>query len=65
MEILYMLIPLSIALVFVIGAMFWWGIDRGQFDDLETQGADILDDDDRVSAALADRASASPIKRID
>ena len=60
-----MLIPLSIALVFVIGAMFWWGIDRGQFDDLETQGADILDDDDRASAAPADRTPASPIKRID
>ena len=32
MEILYMLIPLSIVLVFVIGALFWWGVDRGQFD---------------------------------
>ena len=42
-----MLIPLSIVLVFVIGALFWWGIDRGQFDDLESKGSDIIDDDDQ------------------
>lgn len=48
MEILYLLIPLSVVLVFAIGALFWWGVDRGQFDDLEEQGAGILDDDDRA-----------------
>jgi len=46
METLYLLIPLSIALVFVIGALFWWGISRGQFDDLEQPGKQILNDDD-------------------
>jgi cbb3-type cytochrome oxidase maturation protein len=46
MDILYLLIPMSVALVFVIGAVFWWALDRGQFDDLEGPGHCILHDDD-------------------
>lgn len=47
MEILYMLIPLSLVLVFLIGAVFWWSIHSGQFDDLEGPAHRILHDDDR------------------
>ncbi len=47
MEILYLLIPLSVALVFLIGAVFWWSVKSGQFDDLEGPGHRILMDDDR------------------
>jgi cbb3-type cytochrome oxidase maturation protein len=47
MEILYLLIPLSIVLVFLIGAVFWWSVRSGQFDDLEGPGYRILMDDDR------------------
>ena len=47
METLYLLIPVSVLLVFLIGALFWWGISRGQFDDLDRPGRQILDDDDR------------------
>ncbi len=46
MDILYLLVPLSIVLVFVIGAVFWYAIDGGQFDDLEGPGMRILTDDD-------------------
>lgn len=46
MDILYLLVPLSIVLVFVIGAVLWYAIDRGQFDDLEGPGLRILTDDD-------------------
>ena len=46
MEILYLLIPLSVALVFVIGIAFWWSLRSGQFDDLEGPGFKILMDDD-------------------
>ena len=34
MEILYLLTPLSVALVFAIGALFWWALASGQFDNL-------------------------------
>jgi cbb3-type cytochrome oxidase maturation protein len=47
MEILYLLIPLSVVLVFVIGAMFWWALKSGQFDDLEGPAFRVLMDDDR------------------
>lgn len=47
MEILYLLIPMSIVLVFLIGAVFWWSVRSGQFDDLEGPGYRILMDDDR------------------
>lgn len=47
MESLYLLIPLSILLVFVIGVIFWWSVKSGQFDDMEGPAHRILMDDDR------------------
>jgi cbb3-type cytochrome oxidase maturation protein len=47
MEILYLLIPLSIVLVFAIGVVFWWAVGSGQFDDLEGPAHRILMDDER------------------
>lgn len=46
MDILFLLIPLSLVLVFAIGALFWWALQHRQFDDLEQQGSRILDDQD-------------------
>ena len=48
MEILYLLIPLSVVLVFCIGIAFWWSVRSGQFDDLEGPGHRVLMDDDKV-----------------
>lgn len=47
MDILYLLIPLSVVLVFLIGAVFWWALNNDQFDDLEGPAHRILMDDDR------------------
>ncbi len=44
MEILYLLIPLSVVLVFFILGGLWWAIDRGQFDDIEAEGERIFRD---------------------
>jgi cbb3-type cytochrome oxidase maturation protein len=44
MDILYLLIPLSVILVFFILGGLWWAIYRGQFDDIETEGERILKD---------------------
>lgn len=46
MEILLLLIPLSVVLVLLIGAAFWWSVRSGQFDDLEGPAHRILADDD-------------------
>ena len=48
MEILYLLIPLSVVLAFAIGAVFWWAVASGQFEDLEGPAHRVLDDDERL-----------------
>ena len=55
MDILYLLIPLSLVLVFLIGALFWWAVDSGQFDDLQGPAHRILQDDDRPAEAIVTR----------
>jgi len=51
MESLYLLIPFSVVLVFVIGVIFWWSLKSGQMDDLEGPAYRVLMDDDRAEAA--------------
>ncbi|TSA10622.1 MAG: cbb3-type cytochrome oxidase assembly protein CcoS [Betaproteobacteria bacterium] len=51
MDILFLLIPLSVVLVFVIGAVFWLALKGGQFDDLESPGLDVVLDEDTHTAA--------------
>jgi cbb3-type cytochrome oxidase maturation protein len=46
MEILYLLVPLSVVLVFLVGVVFWYALASGQFDDLEGPAHRILMDDD-------------------
>ena len=46
MDILFLLVPLSVVLIFVIGLAFWWSVRSGQFDDLEGPAHRVLDDDD-------------------
>ena len=53
MEIMYLLVPLSVVLVFVIGAVFWFSLRGGQFDDLEGPAYRILMDDDKPLDARA------------
>jgi cbb3-type cytochrome oxidase maturation protein len=61
MEILYLLIPLSTALVLVILGVFAWALHRGQFDDLEREGERILQDD----PAGVDADQARPVQRTE
>jgi cbb3-type cytochrome oxidase maturation protein len=51
MESLYLLIPVSVVLVFVIGGIFWWSLKSGQMEDLEGPAYRILMDDDRPQVA--------------
>lgn len=46
MESLSLLIPLSVAVVFLIGWVFWRALQGGQFDDLDRPGLDVLSDDE-------------------
>ncbi len=51
MDILLLLIPLSVLLVLLVGAAFWWSVKSGQFDDLEGPAHRILADDDTPKQA--------------
>jgi cbb3-type cytochrome oxidase maturation protein len=44
MDILYLLIPVSVLLVLVIGGIFWWAVASGQFDDLDREGEAVVGD---------------------
>ncbi len=46
-----LLIPLSVVLVFAIGAVFLWSVRSGQFDDLEGPAHRVVADDDRPRGA--------------
>ena len=45
MDVLFLLVPMSVLLVFALMALFRWALGAGQFDDLEREGERILDDD--------------------
>ena len=46
MESLYLLVPLSVAVVFLTGWIFWRALQGGQVDDLDRPGVDVLKDDE-------------------
>ncbi|MDO8958840.1 MAG: cbb3-type cytochrome oxidase assembly protein CcoS [Rhodocyclaceae bacterium] len=59
MESLYLLIPFSVVLVFVIGVIFWWSLKSGQMDDLEGPAYRVLMDDDRATATPGEQAPSN------
>ncbi|HQZ45678.1 MAG TPA: cbb3-type cytochrome oxidase assembly protein CcoS [Usitatibacteraceae bacterium] len=46
MDILYLLIPVSVAIALVIGAVFWWAMSSGQFDELDREAGAVVEDDE-------------------
>ncbi|MBI5921616.1 MAG: cbb3-type cytochrome oxidase assembly protein CcoS [Betaproteobacteria bacterium] len=60
MEILYLLIPLSVVLVFMIAVVFWWSLKSGQFEDLEGPAYRILMDDDTPRQVEKNLSTALP-----
>ena len=63
MNSLVFLIPLSILLLVVAGIAFFWAVNRGQFEDMETPGLVPLMDADGpcpVARAGEDQAPGSP-----
>ena len=47
MESLYLLIPLSVVLVLLIGGILVWAVMSGQFEELDDAGQRVLDEDER------------------
>lgn len=53
MSVVFILISLSLVLVGLAAWAFFWAVNSGQFDDLETPGWEILTDTDPVEPAAA------------
>ena len=51
MDILFLLIPVSLVLVFGIACALLWAVRSGQFDDLKGPAFRILADDDTTRSA--------------
>jgi cbb3-type cytochrome oxidase maturation protein len=45
-ESLYLLIPLSVVLVLLIGGILVWAVMSGQFEELDDAGQRVLDEDE-------------------
>lgn len=63
-ESLYLLIPLSVGLVFLIALAFNWSVKSGQFDDLEGPGFRLLMDDDTPVSRSDGVAVSVPGKNV-
>lgn len=46
MDSLFLLLPISLLLVLIIGVALWWAIFSGQFDDTQQAATSILEDND-------------------
>lgn len=60
MNIILMLIPLTLVLVLVAGWGFFWAVETGQFDDLDSPGWDVLLDEAAACATPAEPAAPLP-----
>jgi cbb3-type cytochrome oxidase maturation protein len=60
MNILLILIPLSLVLVALGCWAFFWAVDAGQFEDLESPGWDVLQDDSGSDAPQRARPEERP-----
>lgn len=65
MESLYLLIPVSVLLVFAIGALFWWSLKSGQMEDLEGPAYRILMDDDKPPSSPHEKPQSGKRASVD
>ena len=73
MEVLYLLVPISLAIVGIGIALFMWAVKNGQMDDLERPGHSILYDDDedmipedaKHDKARQPRRAGEPAQRVE
>jgi len=60
MDILYLLIPVSVLLAFLVLGIFAWALKAGQFEDIEREGQRIFDETDADSQTPVDGDQGRP-----
>lgn len=58
MESLWILLPMSVLLVLALIGLVGWSVHSGQFEDLEREGARVLEPDAAPDGAGVDRGQA-------
>ena len=48
MESLYLLIPISLVFITIAIKLFFWAVNSGQYDDLDSEGERILFDQEEL-----------------
>ncbi|KXU38826.1 cytochrome C oxidase Cbb3 [Ventosimonas gracilis] len=59
---LYILIPVALLIVAVVIYLFFWAVDNGQYDDLESPAHRILFDDEDPKHQAAAKPNSAPDK---
>ena len=59
MDVLFLLVPLSVLIVFALLGVFAWALQADQFDDLQHEGERILADDVHLDANQSPPSAAS------
>ncbi|MCF7203410.1 cbb3-type cytochrome oxidase assembly protein CcoS [Pseudomonas oligotrophica] len=65
MAALYVLIPVAVVLVALAIWVFFWAVDSGQFDDLDSPAHSILFDDDEALPKAEAKAPEETDRRND
>jgi cbb3-type cytochrome oxidase maturation protein len=65
MEILYLMVPLGLVLVALGLWAFFWAVGSGQFDDLDSPGWSVLDDEKKTTARDETASSGDPARKDD
>ncbi len=63
MEILYLLIPVTVLLAFLVLGIFAWALKAGQFESIEREGERILEDDADAGPVGTARSPANEADR--
>ena len=62
MEVIYIVLPLAIIMAGVALAAFFWAVNRGQFDDLDTPRYRALFDEPTAAATSARRTEEGALQ---
>jgi len=64
LDIIYWLIPLTIIILVIAVAIFFWAVKDGQFSDLDSPAVSILLDDDTPKPIPSDQQDTLPSSHI-
>ncbi|RYX91425.1 MAG: cbb3-type cytochrome oxidase assembly protein CcoS [Comamonadaceae bacterium] len=53
MDILFLLVPVSVALALAVMGLLAWAVGSGQFEDMESEGARIFEPPEKGAAAVS------------